>query len=234
MKASRDFEDLKVAIVHDWLTGMRGGERCLEVFCDIFPRARIHTLFHFPGEVSAKIESHPIITTFLQRVPGLRRWYRHFLPLFPAAVRSFDLSEHDLIVSLSHCVAKGAGAGTGVPHISYCFTPMRYVWDQAPLYFTRERYSRPALFVIDRLLERLRRWDRATHPDRYIAISRFVAERLRSAYGIGSRVVHPPVDVERFRPRSGHEGYYLVVSALVPYKRIELAVAAANRLGRRL
>lgn len=229
-----DLSRLRVAIVHDWLTGMRGGERCLEVFCELFPQAEIYTLFHFAGEVSPTIERHEIRPSFLQRLPRARRWYRHYLPLFPGAVRSFDLSSFDLIVSTSHCVAKGAGAGTGVPHWCYCFTPMRYLWDQSEHYFNRARQPAPLLFAIDLLLEDLRRWDRATHPDRYVAISQFVAERMRRVWGRTGRVIHPPVDVDRFTPIEAPEDFYLIVSALVPYKRLDLAVEAANRLGRRL
>jgi glycosyltransferase involved in cell wall biosynthesis len=224
----------RMVLVHDWLTGMRGGERCLEVLCELLPHAHVYTLFHFPGTVSAAIERLPIHTSYLQRVPGLRRWYRHLLPLFPRAIASFDLSRHDLIVSLSHCVAKGAGAGSGVRRFCYCFTPMRYLWDQSGAYFNRERCSRATLWAIDRVLPRLRAWDQSTHPDRYVAISRYVAGRIQQCYGRASDVIHPPVDVERFRVREAAEAFYLVVSALVPYKRIELAVEAANRLGRRL
>ncbi len=226
--------DRRVAVVHDWLTGMRGGEKCLEVVLELFPRADLYTLFHFEGSVSRTIERHRIFTSRLQRLPGLGRWYRYGLPSFPRAIQSFDLSGYDLIISLSHCVAKGAGAGSGVPHICYCFTPMRYLWDQSGAYFNRARYSGPALWLIERMLERLRRWDRETHPDRYIAISKFVAERIRRAYGRPSEIIYPPVDLERFRLSDEVEGYFLVVSALVPYKRIELAVEACNRLGRRL
>lgn len=230
--AARD--DRRVAVVHDWLTGMRGGEKCLEVVLELFPQADLYTLFHFKGRVSQTIERHRIFTSRLQRLPGLGRWYRYGLPSFPRAIQRFDLSSYDLIVSLSHCVAKGAGAGSGVPHICYCFTPMRYLWDQSGAYFNRDRYSGPALWMIERMLKRLRRWDRDSHPDRYIAISRFVAERIQRIYGHASEIIYPPVDVDRFSI-SGHvEDHYLVVSALVPYKRIELAVEACNRLGRRL
>jgi glycosyltransferase involved in cell wall biosynthesis len=229
-----ELRELRVALVHDWLTGMRGGEKGLEVFCEIFPRAHIHTLFHFPGTVSSTIERLPIHTSFLQRLPGLERWYRYFLPLFPRAIRGFDLSGYDLIVSSSHCVAKGAGAGSGVPHVSYCFTPMRYIWDQAAVYFDPGRYSRWKLFAIERMLRRLRRWDRATHPTEYISISRFVAERVRRIYGRESRVIYPPVDMGRFQIKGAPEDFYLIVSALTPYKRVDLAVRALGRLGRRL
>jgi glycosyltransferase involved in cell wall biosynthesis len=236
-EGSRDLErlrGLKVALVHDWLTGMRGGEKCLEVFCELLPQADIFTLFHVRGSVSATIERHGIHTSFLQRVPGIRRWYRHLLPFFPRAIAGFDFSRHDLVVSLSHCVAKGAGAGSGVPHWSYCFTPMRYLWDQSPIYFNAERYSKPALFAIGKMLDRLRRWDRSTHADRYVAISKFVAERIRRVWGRASEVIYPPVDLERFQPGRDPGLFYLIVSALVPYKRIDIAVEAANRLGREL
>ena len=229
-----ELRHLKVAIVHDWLTGMRGGERCLEVFCELLPHAHLHTLFHFRGEVSQAIERLPIHTSFLQRLPGLRHWHRHLLPLFPAAVASFKLAHYDLIVSLSHCVAKAAGHGTGIPHLSYCFTPMRYVWDQESVYFNRERCRPPALLAIRAVLRWLRKWDAAKHPHHYIAISRTVAERIRRAYGRESDVIHPPVDISRFLPRPTHEDFYLIVSALAPYKRIELAVEAMNKLARPL
>ena len=224
---------LKVALVHDWLTGMRGGERCLEVFCEIFPQAPIYTLFHFPGSVSRIIEDRAIRTSFVQKLPRLQRWHRHYLPFFPRAMRGLDLSGHELIVSLSHCVAKTARA-PGARHVSYCFTPMRYLYDQKELYFNRERWSAPALRAIDAVLGSLRRWDLARHPDRYIAISHFVAARIERLYGMNAEVIYPPVDTERFRPRGAPGDYYLVVSSLAPYKRVDLAVHAMNRLGRRL
>jgi glycosyltransferase involved in cell wall biosynthesis len=232
--ASRCLAELKgrrVAVAHDWLTGMRGGERCLEVFCELLPDADILTLFHFRGSVSRTIEQHAIRTSFLQKLPGLRRWYRHLLPLFPAAATSLDASRYDLVVSLSHCVAKGVGAGTRAARLCYCFTPMRYAWDQAPVYFNRARYAAPTLFAMNVALDELRRWDRATHADEYVAISRFVSERVRSTWGKPSDVVYPPVDVERFRIAARPCSYFLVVSALAPYKRIELAVEAANATG---
>ena len=125
----------RVALIHDWLTGMRGGEKVLEVLANRFPEAPIFTLFHFPGSVSESIESHPIRTSFLQGLPGLKRHYRRFLPLFPAAIEDLDFSDFDVLISTSHCVAKGANAGQNSTHICYCHTPMRYVWDQQKIYF---------------------------------------------------------------------------------------------------
>jgi hypothetical protein len=119
----------RVALVHDWLTGMRGGERCLEVFCEMFPSADLYTLLHAPGSVVPVIERRRIVTSFIQRLPRAERRYRHYLPLFPAAVRAFDLRGYDLVLSSSHAVAKSVRVPTGALHVCYCFTPMRYVWD---------------------------------------------------------------------------------------------------------
>jgi glycosyltransferase involved in cell wall biosynthesis len=223
-------------LVHDWLTGMRGGERCLEVFCELFPDADLYTLLHVPGSVSPVIERRRIVTSFVQRLPAVATRYRQYLPVFPAAVESFDLRGYDLVLSSSHCVAKGARAVGPAPHVSYCFTPMRYVWDRYDDYFGA------GAGVVTRTLmpflaARLRRWDRASSArvDRFVAISRHVAARIHTCYGRAAEVVYPPVDVHRFEVASGgDDGFYLVVSALAPYKRLDLAVQAAGRLGRRL
>ena len=223
----------RIALVHDWLTGMRGGERCLEVFCELFPDAPIFTLLHVPGSVSPAIERHPIQTSFVQRLPGAAARYRQYLPLFPAAVRRFDLAGVDVVLSLSHCVAKAVRVPPGALHLCYCFTPMRYVWD------LEDDYASAAGWLGRRLMPPaaalLRRWDRRTGSvDDFVAISRHIADRIRRVYGRGAEVIHPPVEVERFRIADEVDDYYLVVSALVPYKRVDLAIAAATRLGRRL
>ncbi len=227
---------MRIALVHDWLTGMRGGERCLEVFCELFPDAPIYTLLHVPGSVSAAIERHPIVTSPIQRLPGIERLYRYYLPLFPAAVRTFDLTGHDLILSSSHCVAKGVRVPPGTCHISYIFTPMRYVWDQYPQYFGPGRAG-PFVRTAMRLLRpALQRWDVASSASvhAFVAISQFVAERVKRIYGREAEVIPPPVDLERFAVSSRDDGYYLVVSAFAPYKRIDLAVKAFTQLRRRL
>jgi glycosyltransferase involved in cell wall biosynthesis len=226
---------MKVALVHDWLTGMRGGERCLEVFCELFPDADLYTLLHVPGAVSPVIEARRIVTSFIQRLPGAARGYRRYLALFPAAIARFDLRGYDLVLSSSHAVAKSARAPAGALHVCYCFTPMRYVWDLYGEYFGARagvltRAAMPAVAAA------LRRWDRRTSArvDRFVAISRFIADRIRRAYGRDADVIYPPVDTARFRIEETAGDYYLVVSALAPYKRIDLAIEAANRLGRRL
>jgi glycosyltransferase involved in cell wall biosynthesis len=223
----------RVALVHDWLTGMRGGERCLEVLCELFPSAPLFTLLHVPGSVSAVIENRRIVTSFVQRLPDATRRYRQYLPLFPAAIRRFDLRGYDAVISLSHCVAKGVRIPRGSLHVCYCFTPMRYVWDLYGDYFGRG--AGPVVrALMPPVAAALRRWDQRTSSvHHFVAISRHIADRIRRVYGRASDVIHPPVEVGRFGP-AAVEDYYLVVSALAPYKRVDLAVSAATRLGRRL
>jgi glycosyltransferase involved in cell wall biosynthesis len=225
----------RVALVHDWLTGMRGGEKVLEALCTIFPGAPIYTLFHFPGSVSPTIESHPIHTSFLQKAPRLRQSYRGYLPLFPAAMEEFDFSGFDVIVSSSHCVAKGVIPTPDAFHFCYCHTPMRYAWDQEHAYFPKRNGVAARLRGLT--LSALRMWDAssAARVHLYAANSRFVAARIQSFYGRPAEVVHPPVDVSYFTPGSSRpkpkDGYCLTVSALAPYKKVEHAMAACEKLG---
>ena len=247
---------MRIALVHDWLTGMRGGEKCLEVLCRLWPDAHLYTLIHRPGHVSPAIERMDIRTSFLQHVPGIFRNYRYFLPLMPMAIESFRLKNYDLVVSLSHCVAKSVRVPAGVPHVCYCFTPMRYAWHMREAYLRasriEDRGSRTAKgplsavrcylrsSILDPrslILADLRRWDRATanRVTQFIAISHTVEQRIGDCYGRECTVIYPPVDVDFYTldavPR---EDFYLCVSALAPYKRIDLAIEACNRLGRRL
>jgi len=226
---------MKVALVHDWLTGMRGGERCLEVFCELFPDADLFTLLHVPGSVTPAIERRRVVTSFIQRIPGAASGYRRLLPLFPAAVGRFDLRGYDLVLSSSHAVAKGVRVPPGAQHVCYCFTPMRYVWDLYDDYFGR-RAGAVTRLLMPPAAAILREWDRRTARGvhHFVAISHFIADRIRRAYDRVAEVIYPPVDVARFRVDESAEDFYLVVSALAPYKRVDLAVEAANRLGRRL
>jgi len=222
---------VKVALVHDWLTGMRGGERVLEVLCEGFPQAEIFTLLHVPGSVSPVIERHRIHTSLLQLLPGVRHYYRECLPLFPTLIERFDLRGFDLVLSTSHCVAKSALAAPGAMHICYCLTPMRYAWDQFDAYFGPERIGRPASRLMRLLMNRMARWDRETssRAHRYVAISHYVAGRIRRYYNREATVVYPPVDTDFFRPDAAVPGHHaLVVSALVPYKRVDLAIDACR------
>lgn len=226
----------RTALIHDWLTGMRGGEKCLEILCDLLPESTLFTLLHKAGSVSPAIERLPIRTSFVQRLPFAATKYRHYLPLFPRAIERFDLSGYDLIVSSSHCVAKGVIPPQGALHICYCHTPMRYVWDLFDDYFAVERVGWWKHQLIRRVARSLRRWDVATagRVHHFIANSHYVQERIRRHYGRHAEVIYPPVDTARFEAVEGNAGYFLIVSALAPYKRVDLAVEAFNRLGARL
>ena len=221
----------QVALVHDWLVSMRGGERCLEAMCELFPEADLYTLVHDPGKVSPVIEGRTVRTSFIQKLPRAGRNYRYYLPLFPTAIERFDFSSYDLIISSSHCVAKGARRSSSALHVSYTYTPMRYAWDLYEDYFGNWAYPLKTA-AIPALMGYLRRWDRRAcrGVDHFVAISRHVAERIHRHYDREAAIIYPPVDVDRFRPRRTHSGYYLMVSAFVPYKRIDLAITAFNRL----
>lgn len=222
---------MRVALVHDWLTGLRGGEKVLEAIAELFPGAPIYTLFHFPGSIGGEIERRKIVTSSLQRWPFLRSKYRWYLPFFPAAIEEFDFSGFDLVISTSHCVAKGVLPAPGARHVCYCHTPMRYAWDQEHAYFPKR--TGPVAWLRGRALSRLRAWDVASLPrvDEFLANSSFVAERIRRYYGRPATVLAPPVDVSFFSPppEAAPREYALVVAALAPYKRVDLAIRACAK-----
>jgi glycosyltransferase involved in cell wall biosynthesis len=228
---------MKTAIVHDWLTGMRGGEKCLEVFCELFPEATLFTLIHEKGSVSPTIEKMDIRTSFLQRFPGISKNYRNFVFFFPLAVESFDLSEYDLVLSSSHCVAKGVRIKPGALHICYCYTPVRYAWKFYKEYFSGENKIKKMLISL--VMKRLRKWDFNVNKsvDYFIAISDNVKGRIGEYYKRDADIIYPPVDVRvhgQGELKKENEGYYLVVSALVPYKRVDIAVDAFSVSGKKL
>jgi glycosyltransferase involved in cell wall biosynthesis len=226
---------MKVALVHDWLTGMRGGEKVLEVVCGLYPDADIHTLFHWRGAVSPAIERHRIHTSFLQHMPMARSQYRRYLPLFPFAIEQFDLDGCDLVISSSHCAAKGAVAPGRARHVCYCHSPMRYAWDQFDAYFGPDRVGTVASRWLYRpVLSRLARWDASTahRVHRFIANSRHVAARIQRYYNREATIVYPPVDTVFYQPAAvSPERHFLIVSAFVPYKRLEIAIDACRRVG---
>ncbi|MBN1222367.1 MAG: glycosyltransferase [Candidatus Aminicenantes bacterium] len=226
-------ETPKVALVHDWLTGQRGGEKVLEVFAEIFPTAPIYTLFHFQGSQAADIEKRLIHTSFIQRLPLLKKRYRFYLPLFPLAVELFDFQEYDMIVSTSHCAAKGAIPNPDALHICYVHSPMRYAWNQYFSYFAPDKLGFFARRVIPPVMHRLRIWDESSshRVDHFVANSRSVAARIQKYYRRAADVIHPPVDTDLFYPGEKVDDYFLIVSALVPYKKIDLAVRVFNQNG---
>jgi glycosyltransferase involved in cell wall biosynthesis len=246
----RAFDSLRVALVHDWLTGMRGGEKCLEVICEMFPRADLFTLVHERGSVSAAIENRRVTESWIARFPMGRRGYRWFVPLYPLAVESFDLSRYDLIVSTSHCAAKGVVTRADALHVCYCFTPVRYFWDLYGEYFGPGRSGALARAAAPLLAHRFRIWDRvsADRVDLFVADSDHVRDRIAKHYRRAAPVIYPPVDTAFFTPAEGTgtgpgsgSGIgaasaasaarpYLAVSALVPYKGVERTIRVANRL----
>ena len=224
---------MKIALVHDWLTGMRGGEKVLEALCELYPEADLYTLLHIKGSVSPTIEGRKVTTTFLQKAPFVEKKYRWYLPLMPRAIESFDLSGYDLVISSSHCVAKGVRTGNAL-HICYCHTPMRYAWDMKDNYFNPDRFSAPMLWAIDKIIPRLRKWDIATadRVDHYLANSHYVKDRIKRIYGMKADVINPPADVAFFTPEKDvKREFYLIVSAFAPYKKVDLAIEAFNRSG---
>jgi glycosyltransferase involved in cell wall biosynthesis len=228
----------RVAIVHDWLTGYRGGEKVLESIAELIGDAELYTLFHVKGANPPVIENRPIHSSWMNAIPGVHTRYRWLLPFFPAWADGLNLHDYDLILSTSHCVAKGAGADSNAAHVCYCHTPMRYVWDRFDDYFGH--WTGLKRRIVDQQAKRLREWDKNTAPrvDRWVANSSFVRQRILDFYDVEAdkvAVVAPPVDVDRFAAASPSGGdRYLVVSALVPYKRIDVAVEACARSGRPL
>lgn len=229
-------ENLKIALVHDWLTGMRGGEKVLEAVCEMFPDADLFTLLHNRGSVSPLIENRKIVTSFIDNLPGKATRYRHYLPLFPTAIEQLNFKGYDLILSTSHCVAKGVRTPPNALHISYLHTPMRYVWDMYEDYFGADKTGWLSRKIIPFFANYLRMWDvtSANRVDHFLANSAHVGRRIAKYYRRPSTVIHPPVDTSQF-PLSTQSGdFYLMITALVPYKKVDLAIRAFNNNGKPL
>lgn len=212
---------------------MRGGEKVLEVLSDLYPDADIFTLVCDPTAISEKLRRHRITTSFLQRIGGVRH-YQKMLPLMPYALESFDLTGYDLIISSESGPAKGIIPGPDATHICYCHSPMRYIWDLYPQYRAAAGPFARALMSLTAPL--LRQWDVSTshRVDHFIANSAYVARRIERYYRRSSHVVHPPVNLSRFTPAAEPGNYYLCAGQITPYKKIEIAVEACTRMGRRL
>jgi glycosyltransferase involved in cell wall biosynthesis len=227
---------MRVALVHDWLVTWRGGEKVLEAIAELFPQAPIYTLFHEPGSMRA-LEAHRIETSFLDRVPGARERHRFFLPLMPLAIRRLSLPPVDLVISSSHCVAKAISVPGGARHLSYVHAPLRYMWDRFDDYFGPDKARWPVRLAARVLQPAFQRWDVSTAQNvtRFVANSAHVASQVRERYHRDARVIHPPVELERFTQGplegTGQGGYFLCLGALAPYKRVDLAIEAFGRLG---
>ncbi len=234
---AKSLDSLRVALVHDWLYHMRGGEKVLESFAEIFPSATIYTLFSNRSSLSPSLQRMKIKNSFLQLIPGIERFYRWLLPVLPLVVRTLRIKEADLVLSSSHCVAKGVRVPQGACHVCYCHTPMRYLWG-----FEREYFGGFPRFLrglLRPLFEILRKWDVRTNEgvNHFLCNSETVRGRIQEFYRREAVVVPPPVGAEFFQPDSVSGGcgdYYLIVSALTPYKRVDLAIEAFNHWDRKL
>lgn len=225
-------DKMRVALVHDWLTGMRGGEKVLEILCELFPDAALYTLLHKEGSVSETISRMDIKTSFIQNFPFALNHYQKYLPLFPTAIEQFDLTQYDLVISSSHCVAKGVITSPHTCHICYCHTPMRYAWEMYYTYFSKDSISPVFRWSVPFFMNYLRTWDEKSSDrvDWFVANSQNVRRRIQKHYRRDAVVIYPPVDTDNFELSAREGEYYLVVSALVPYKRVDLAILAFNEL----
>lgn len=225
---------IKVALVHYWLVGMRGGEKVLEALCELYPQADIYTHVVDRDKISDTLKRHTIHTTFIQKLPRATRYYQRYLPLMPLALEQLDLSGYDLVISSESGPAKGIVTSPGTLHICYCHTPMRYVWD---MYHTYRRESGWLMrTLMTPLIHYLKLWDYASaaRVDHFIANSNYVAGRVRKFYRRPADVVCPPVAVDDFNPGAERGDYYLMVGQLVGYKRTDIAVRAFSAMGKKL
>ena len=225
----------KIALVHDYFVQLGGAERVAEAMHDSFPSAPMYTTVALRKGLPQRLRTADIRTSPLQKLPSLDRRFRHYFMLYPFAVENFDLSQYDLIFSSSSGYAKGVRRRRNAIHVCYCHTPMRWVWRYDD-YVAREGFGGTARAALPYLLWGLRKWDlRASRqPNYYIANSRLVAQRIKKIYGREAFVIPPPIDVQRFQMANEVDDYYLVLSRLMPYKRIDVAIEAAKRMNRRL
>lgn len=224
----------RVALVHDWLTGMRGGEYVLEAIAELFPQAEVFTLIKDSSSIQGPLAERICHTSWLQSIPGATKHYRQFLPLMPHMIESFDLTGFDLIISSSHCVAKGVRKPRGGVHVSYVHAPMRYMWDRFDDYFGPPTASLPVRIAAKVVRRSLQAWDRRSSAedriDAIMANSHFIARQIYAAYGRRSEVVYPFVDLQRFNLPRTAGNFYLMVGAFAPNKRVDLAIEAFNEL----
>ncbi|HKL87673.1 MAG TPA: glycosyltransferase, partial [Salinibacter sp.] len=223
----------RVGLVHDWLPVYAGAERVLEQMLHVFPESALYSLIDFvPPEQRDFLQGRPVETSFIQRLPFARRHYRHYLPLAPMAIEQFDLSEHDVVISSSYAVAKGVLTRPDQLHISYVHSPIRYAWDLYHQYMEQGRFGWLRGMLARMVLHYMRLYDVSTAPrvDLFVANSQYVARRIWKTYRRPAAVIYPPVDVDRFELQPEKDSFYLTMSRLVPYKRIDLIVEAFSEM----
>lgn len=226
----------KIALVHYWLTGMRGGEKVVQSICNIFPEVDIFTLVYDKEKISDTINNHRITTSFIQKLPFAKRRYQNYLPFMPVAIEQFDLSDYDLVISSESGIAKGVLTKPETCHICYCHSPMRYLWNMYFDYMKNEKMGPLKRNFIKWYFNYLRVWDlaSASRVDYFISNSHNVRKRIKKYYRRDAEVIYPPVNIESFKPVGDKKDYYLMVSQLVSYKRIDLAIEAFNELEKEL
>jgi len=228
---------VKIALVHDFLLKLGGAERVLKVFADMYPEAPIFTLLYDEKVCGKVFPAERVRTSFLQKLPaGLRKRQKYLLPLMPRAIESFDLSGFDVILSSSGAYSHGILMPSSAKHICYCHSPMRYAWDYTHEYMQEQNAGRLKKFLAGRLIHKVRQWDQiaADRADVYIANSNHVRKRIKKYYRKDSEIIYPPVDTRKFTAQKGHDNYYLIVSTLSPYKKIDLAIQLFNKIGKEL
>jgi glycosyltransferase involved in cell wall biosynthesis len=226
---------MKIAMVHDYFTQLGGAEKVAEELYNMLPNADLFATVALKNKMPETLRNVPVRTSWMQKLPKMSEYYRLYFPLYPVAVRSLDLSGYDLVISSSSGYVKGVRASSDAIHVCYCHTPMRWVWS-FDSYSARESFGAGVRAVLPTLIRGLRSWDEgaARQPDHFVANSKTVAARIQRAYGRSAEVIVPPIDIHRFRPSKERGDYYVVLSRLVPYKRIDLAVNACTKLGRKL
>jgi glycosyltransferase involved in cell wall biosynthesis len=229
-----ELSTLRVAIVHYWFVGRAGGERVVESLAEVFPQADLFSLVVDRSALAPILQSRKLQTSFLQHIPGAKKFHRHFLFLQPLALEQFDLSDYDLVISSESGPAKGIITSSKTCHICYCHSPMRYIWELYPQYRRSMGFLVGSIFSLTAHYMRL--WDQASasRVDYFVANSRFIASRILKYYGRESTVVHPPVEVSAGKITRQRGGYYIAIGRLVDYKRFDLAIAACTKLGRPL
>ncbi|OGU78027.1 MAG: glycosyl transferase family 1 [Ignavibacteria bacterium RBG_16_35_7] len=228
-------QNLKTAIVHDWLTTYAGSERCVESFTNIWNNADIYSLVDFLNEKDRQtiLKGKNAKTSFVQKLPLANKYHRHYFPLFPLAIEQFDLSGYDLVISSSHAFAKGALTNSNQLHICYCYTPIRYAWDLTHQYFDKESFvGRIQKLILQPALHNIRTWDvvSANRVDYFVAISNYIARRIKKIYRRDAEVIYPPVDTAKFSCESHKEDFYLTASRFVPYKKIDLIAESFSKM----
>jgi len=227
------YQFMKIALAHDYLNQFGGAERVLKVLCELFPDAPIYTLFYDRDAIGDIFAGHEIRTSFLQKVPGVKKYHRFFPLLMPLAIEQFDFSDFDIVLSVAASFAKGIITKPTTCHVCYCLTPPRFLWDSSQKFVEDFGYPGFIKKLLPPSVSYLRVWDReaSLRVDEFVAISDFVKDRVKKYYLQNAEVIYPPVDISQFNVSHNHNGYFLMVGRLVAYKKFDLAIRAFNKLG---